>query len=147
MPRKNKKKQKKMKTKPKTNYVNTNKVITSRQRPNLREVRRALPGSKALQGYSVYGIPELKSQSSVLTNNMLSQLNNFKNELETGQRALQAQQAAFEQRAQRQNAIAGNIRNIFGGAPNQTPLGAQANLNAQFQSPNAAFSPPQSNMS
>ena len=99
MPRKNKKKQKKMKTKPKTNYVNTNKVITSRQRPNLREVRRALPGSKALQGYSVYGIPELKSQSSVLTNNMLSQLNNFKNELETGQRALQAQQAAFEQRA------------------------------------------------
>ena len=146
MPRKNKKKQKKMKTKPITN-VNTNKVITSRQRPNLREVRRALPGSKALQGYSVYGIPELKSQSSVLTNNMLSQLNNFKNELETGQRALQAQQAAFEQRAQRQNAIAGNIRNIFGGAPNQTPPGAQANLNAQFQSPNAAFSPPQSNMS
>ena len=53
-----------------------NKVITSRRRQNLREVRRALPSSKALQGYKQFNVPDLHSQSAVLTNNMMSQFNN-----------------------------------------------------------------------
>ena len=63
----------------------SNRVFVSRQRPNLREVRRALPGSKALKGYSRYGIPKLRTHSALLTNNMMAQLNNFRREVEQGQ--------------------------------------------------------------
>ena len=78
-----------------------NKIITSRRRQNLREVRRALPGSKALQGYTRYGLPDLHSQSALLTNNMMAQFNNFKSELESNQRALQAQQEAYNLKQRR----------------------------------------------
>ena len=95
----------------------SNRVFVSRQRPNLREVRRALPGSKALKGYSRYGIPELHTHSALLTNNMMAQLNNFRREVEAGQRDLQAQQAAFVDRAQRQNQAAA----VAGVAPQPGP--------------------------
>eukprot|EP01051_Picozoa_sp_SAG22_P015390 SAG22_NODE_2001_length_3168_cov_24.284132_3_plen_215_part_00 len=116
-----------------------NKVFVSRQRPNLREVRRALPGSKALQGYSRYGIPELHTQSALLTNNMMSQLNNFRREVEQGQRDLQAQQQAFQQAMQRQQQAAV----VAGVAPPQPP---QAPPQAQQQAqppPQQAQPPPQ----
>ena len=84
----------------------SNRVFVSRQRPNLREVRRALPGSKALKGYSKYGIPELHTHSALLTNNMMAQLNNFRREVEQGQHDLRAQQQAFQEAAQRQQQAA-----------------------------------------
>ena len=84
----------------------SNRVFVSRQRPNLREVRRALPGSKALKGYSRYGIPELHTHSALLTNNMMAQLNNFRREVEQGQHDLRAQQQAFQEAAQRQQQAA-----------------------------------------
>jgi len=77
-----------------------NKVITSRRRQNLREVRRALPSSKALQGYKQFNVPDLHSQSAVLTNNMMSQFNNFRNEFENNQRAMVAQHEAFQNKEQ-----------------------------------------------
>ena len=77
-----------------------NKVITSRRRQNLREVRRALPSSKALQGYKQFNMPDLHSQSAVLTNNMMSQFNNFRNEFENNQRAMVAQHEAFQNKEQ-----------------------------------------------
>jgi hypothetical protein len=95
-----------------------NKVLVSRQRSNLREIRRALPGSKALQGYTAFNIPPLQSQSALLTNTMMSQFNNFRRELESNQRQLQAQQQAFEQRAQQLNQIAANV----GGPAPQMPI-------------------------
>eukprot|EP01052_Picozoa_sp_SAG31_P040443 SAG31_NODE_5857_length_2287_cov_8.657678_1_plen_70_part_01 len=39
----------------------------------------------------------------------MSQFNNFKSELEQGQRQLQAERAAFEQRAQQLNQIVANV--------------------------------------
>ena len=112
---KTKRKQRRRRPKTKVNQVNkgksnvnvnvavnlNNKIITSRRRQNLREVRRALPGSKALQGYTRYGLPDLHSQSALLTNNMMAQFNNFKSELESNQRALQAQQEAYNLKQRR----------------------------------------------
>jgi hypothetical protein len=75
-----------------------NKVIMSRRRQNLRELRRALPNSKALHGYKQFTMPDLHSQSAVQTNNMMSQFNNFRNEFENNQRAIMAQQGVFQQK-------------------------------------------------
>ena len=48
---------------------------------------------------------------------MMAQLNNFRREVETGQRELQAQQAAFAERAQRQNQAAAVAGVDPGGIP------------------------------
>eukprot|EP01046_Picozoa_sp_COSAG06_P100445 COSAG06_NODE_46561_length_346_cov_0.619433_1_plen_76_part_10 len=65
-------------------------------------------GTEALKGYRSINIPQ--TQSALLNNVMMSQFNNFKSELEQGQRQLQAERQAFEQRAQQLNQIAANLR-------------------------------------
>ena len=99
-----------------------NKFILNRRRQNLREVRRALPGSKSLQGYSRYGIPELNSQSALLNSTMMSQFNNFRTEIENSKRDFQAEQNAFLQRAQQNQ----NVAAAFGGGANVGLGGAGA---------------------
>eukprot|EP01052_Picozoa_sp_SAG31_P011859 SAG31_NODE_682_length_12841_cov_13.637655_4_plen_196_part_00 len=84
-----------------------NKIILSRQKANLREVRRGLRGTESLKGVSTFNVPQ--TQSALLNNIMMSQFNNFKSELEQGQRQLQAERAAFEQRAQQLNQIVANV--------------------------------------
>ena len=103
-----------------------NKFILNRRRQNLREVRRALPGSKSLQGYSRYGIPELNSQSALLNSTMMSQFNNFRTEIENSRRDFQAEQNAFLQRAQQNQ----NVAAAFGGGANVGLGGAGAGAGA-----------------
>eukprot|EP01052_Picozoa_sp_SAG31_P026809 SAG31_NODE_2457_length_5661_cov_94.571557_2_plen_99_part_00 len=52
-----------------------NKIILSRQKANLREVRRGLRGTASLKGVSTFNVPQ--TQSALLNNIMMSQFNNF----------------------------------------------------------------------